>query len=128
MWECGPIVYSFGGVALASSRGSSNGSDIVDVTNVMLGFEFMNQVDLTVRFRRVDDGPASDLLLTVDAFSRKEEEAGQPPWGSASVKCSALNLRTLESAVIAALYRLDFQLAEREFERAGKPAAAAPGQ
>jgi len=84
---------------------------------VILAFEVMNRVKLEIRIGRVDDGPASDLALTALAHDEGTQIGDQPPLASASVKCSAMNLRTLDSAVLALLYRLDFQLAQQEFEK-----------
>lgn len=81
---------------------------------VMLAFEAMNKVRLEVRISRVDDGPASDLAVAVLAHSLEAEIGGLPPLASVSVRCSALNLRTVDAAILAAMYRLDFQLAEHE--------------
>ena len=107
-----------GVLRLASSRFSSNSADVVDVTMVMLAFEAMNKLRLEVRLTRVDDGVASDLLVAVIAHPPTGEIGEVPPLASTSVKCSALNLKTLDSAVLAALYRLDFQLACNELESA----------
>lgn len=101
---------------MAQSRISSNSADVVDVTMVMLAFEVMNSCRLEVRIGRVDDGAASDLMIAVLAHPKGVEIGDQPPLASVNVSCSALNLRTLDAAVLAALYRLDFQLASNEFE------------
>lgn len=85
---------------------------------VLLAFEAMNRVKLEIRIGRVDDGPASDLALTALAHQEGTEIGDQAPLASASVRCSAMNLKTLDSAVLALMYRLDFQLAELEFARA----------
>jgi hypothetical protein len=88
---------------------------------VMLAFEAMNKLRLEVRMMRVDDGQASDLLIAVVAHPPTGEIGEVPPLASASVRCSGMNLKTLDSAVLAALYRLDFKLAEQEFDATLKP-------
>lgn len=87
---------------------------------VMLAFESINNVRVEVRIGRMDVGAASELGITVLAHDRKVEIGEAPPLASVSVKCSAMNLRTLDSAVLAALYQLDFQLAKGEFDAALK--------
>lgn len=100
---------------MAQSRGSSNSPDVIDVTMVMLAFEAMNKVRVELRIGRVDDGIASDLGITALAHSMEGEFGDLPPLASVNVKCSAMNLKTLDAAVLACLYRLDFQLASNEF-------------
>lgn len=90
---------------------------------VMLAFETMNNVRLEVRLQRIDVGHRSDLQVTMLAHQRGVEIGDRPPLASVSVTCSDMNLKTLDSAVLASLYRLDFQLAEREFASATKPKA-----
>lgn len=100
---------------MASSRFSSSIPDLLDVTMTMVAFETINNVRLEVRMSRVHEGGKSDLALTVLAHEPTRGIGEAPPLGSVNVKCSALNLRTLESAVIHALYQLDSQLAAHEF-------------
>lgn len=107
-----------GVLQLAQSRISSNNPDVIDVTMVMLAFESMNRVRLEVRLSRVDVAEASDLAITVVAHPMEGEIGEVVPLASVSVRCSAMNLRTLDSAVLAALYQLDFKLAEHEFASA----------
>lgn len=95
---------------------------------VLLAFEAINDLNVEVLLTRVDTGAVSDLLVTVRGWSRKVEEQAPEPLVSTKLKCSAMNLRTLENAVIAALYQLDFQLAEQEFARVSKPECTAPRQ
>jgi hypothetical protein len=83
---------------------------------VMLAFETMNKVRLEVRISRVDVGERSDLGIAMLAHPQGVEIGDQPPLASVSVRCSAMNLKTLDAAVLAALYRLDFQLALNELE------------
>ena len=51
------------------------------------------------------------------AHPRAGEIGEVPPLGSVSVTCSATRLRTMEAALIHALYMLDGQLAKGEFAR-----------
>lgn len=85
---------------------------------VMLAFETMNRCRLEVRISRVDVAERSDLVISLWAHPLGVGIGDQPPLASASVRCSALNLKTLDAAVLAALYRLDFQLASNEFASA----------
>lgn len=112
---------------MAQSRLSSATADVVDVTMVIVAFEAMNNIALAVQLRAVADGPAADLEITLEAWTRPEDGKEVQLLGCTSVKCSALGLRTLDSAVLAALYRMDFKLAEQEFEKAGFKERELPG-
>lgn len=119
-WFC---VYRKDGPQLASSRASSATADVVDVTTVMEAFQGINHCRLVVKLTTVAEGHRADLLITMDAVSIPEMGRVPVSLGSVSVKCSALGLKTLDSAVLAALYRMDFKLAEAEFERTKNPEA-----
>lgn len=88
---------------------------------VMLAFEVMNSVKLEVRLNRVEVAEHSDLQVTVLAHPKDAEIGAVPPLASVNVTCSAMNLKSLDQAVLAAMYRLDFQLAAHEFEKLGNP-------
>jgi hypothetical protein len=90
---------------------------------VMLAFEVMNSCQLEVRIRRIEDGEQSDLSLALVATARGSEIGEVPPLASVNVTCSAMNLRTLDAAVLAALYRLDFAIAQNEFDAVAKKSA-----
>jgi hypothetical protein len=57
------------------------------------------------------------VLLTGLAHRRDRDVGEVPPLASVSVNCLALNLRSLDAALIHVLYLLDGQLAENEIER-----------
>lgn len=113
---------------MASSRGSSNSADVVDVTAVMEAFQGINQCRLVVLLTTVVDGPGADLLITMEAYDRKPQAPVARPLASVNVTCLALGLKTLDSAVLAALYRMDFQLADLEFERTKNKERSTPAK
>ena len=81
----------------------------------LLAFESINNLQIEIRLSREEEGEKSEMLCVVVAHPRGQPIGEVPPLASVSVKCSALNLRTLESAVIHALYLLDSKLAWGEF-------------
>jgi len=99
---------------LAVSRGSSNGADWKDVAGNLVAFEAINGVRLEIRVSTTDAHGRADLDVAVIAHDRKAPIGEVPPWGSVSVKCSATRLRTLEGAIIHALYLMDATLARTE--------------
>ena len=65
-----------------------------------------------------EKGP--DIFLEGKALSEHDASGVRSLLAFASVKCSAMNHLTLDSALLALLYALDFQLAEVEFARTAK--------
>jgi hypothetical protein len=100
---------------LALSRGSSNSADWADVAATMVAFEAINNVRLEVRMATADHRGTVDIALTVVAVERSAEDREVRTLASANVRCSAMNLKSLEAALIHALYILDGRLAEGSF-------------
>jgi len=99
---------------LASSRGTSNGADWRDVAGNLVAFEAINGVRLEIRVATTDYHGRADLSVEVVAHDRKVEIGAAPSLGSVRLTCSAMRLKSLEGALIHALYLLDSQLAEHE--------------
>lgn len=103
---------------MATSRFSQNNPDYVDVAMVILAFEDMNKVCIEIRLSRVGSGEKRDIGVTAIAHPEAGAIGDLPPLASVSVTCSATHLKTLDSVVLACLYRLDHQLAFNEFAAA----------
>lgn len=93
----------------------------------MVAFEAINAVRLEVRMSTTDHRGRADLRVTVLAHSMLDAIGVVPPLASVSVTCSGTHLRTMEGALIHALYLLDAKLesdaAVRIFGKtAGSPA------
>ena len=78
----------------------------------LVAFEVINNVRLEIRMTTADHRGQADLAITVLAHDRKGEIGDLPPLGSASVTILGTRLRSLEGALIHALYVLDAQFAE----------------
>jgi len=106
------------------SLGSKNGylakSDEVDLPFMMVAFESMNNVRLAVTIMACDTDGVADLQLSMVALPRMVADGEVTPLASANRRYSAMNLKTLYSALIQLMYVLDFQLAEKELGRARK--------
>lgn len=101
---------------LAVSRATSNGADWRDVVGNLVAFEAINGVRLEIRMSTADYHGRADLSVEVLAHERDATIGDQPSLASASVKCSGMRLKTLEGALIHALYLLDSQLASSMLE------------
>ena len=84
----------------------------------IVAFETMNQVRLELRLSVVDRRGRADIVIAALAHDRNHEIGEVPPLGSVSVSCLGSRLRSLDAALIHALYQLDSNIAERE--QAGK--------
>ena len=91
--------------------------DVADTTLLLAAFEQQNNVRLELRLS-VEYRGVRPTLLIVALAHRWDVEIGEvPPLASASVKCSDMNLKALGAALTHAMYVLDSQLAEAEWER-----------
>lgn len=102
---------------MASNRDSSRSADWRDVVGNLVAFEAINGVRLEIRMSTTDHHGRADLLILVMAHDKDKEIGEVPSLASVSVTCSATRLRTMEAALIHALYSLDGQLAKGEFAK-----------
>jgi len=103
---------------LALKQGSSTGVDVVDVKYVLSAFEAINRCKLSVLIRvsGTEARPVMDLEVWADPL---ESAAAEPaPLGSVKSVVGSTGARTMEAAILQALYSLDAQLAAGEFARA----------
>jgi len=102
---------------LASSRLSLNSPDVIDVAAVMDAFEQMNSVTVALTGRVVDVGGNRCLRFLVEAHDSQREIGEVPSLGFVSVVLGYGSHKTLESAIMWALYQLDWKLAEAELQK-----------
>jgi hypothetical protein len=105
---------------LGLKNGSQTGVDCVDVRYVLAAFEELNKCKLSVLIRvsGTQARPVMDLEVQADPL----ESAAAEPVPLALAKCTigSTGTRTMEAAILQALYALDAQLAERELARADR--------
>jgi hypothetical protein len=110
-------VFSVGGVPLASSRGTSNGPDVQDVTYALLAFESINQVEIVITIRRRDSGTESVLELRAEAYTKEKEGTEATLLASTRHLAGSNDRRTMDAAIMQLTYKLDALLATGEFGR-----------
>jgi len=101
---------------LASNRDSSTGIGWRDVAGNLVAFEAINNVRLEIRMSTTDDGGRADLVIVVLAHARNVPIGDQPSLASVRLTISSMRLKSLEGALIHALYLLDSRLAEHELD------------
>ena len=104
---------------MASSKDLSSGLGWKDVAGNLVAFEAINGCRLEIRLSTADYHGRADLAITALAHDRKAEIGDQSPLASASVTILGTRLKSLEGALIHALYVLDAEFAEnalREIE------------
>jgi len=102
---------------LALKEGSSSGVDVVDVKHVLSAFEAINKCKLSVLIRvsGTEARPVMDLEVWADPL---ESVAAAPArLGCVRSIVGSSGARTMEAAILQALYSLDAQLAAGEFAR-----------
>lgn len=101
---------------MASSRGTSNGPDVKDTADTVRAFEEANRVVIVMTLRPIRGTEEADIWIDAKAMSERDGSGVRSILALASVKCLGSRHKTLDAAVLAALYALDFQLAQKEFE------------
>ena len=108
---------------MASSRDTSNGPDWKDIAAALQAFQSQEELDLTVILRAVGTENRPDLEVEVQARPKLIWKQEAAPWDYVKLTCSATQRKTLEAALLAALYQLDFRIASRSVPGKGKPKA-----
>lgn len=97
---------------LGSNDRWSSGIELQDVAMNLVAFEAMNNVRLLLQLSVADYHGQADILVSALAYKRGLQNTDQVPLASANVSCLGTHLRSLEGALIHALYMLDGQLVE----------------
>jgi len=106
-----PSLCSFGGVLLALSKNKSSSVSCEEVEKLITAFEKQSDCRISIEMRVGVLAGKPSLELVCHAWNNRTDKAAPPLLASASVRCSALRLGTIEGAIIRVLYALDFQLA-----------------
>ena len=105
---------------MATSRFSSNSPDVIDVGAVMEAFEQINQCAITI-FGKVEDvRDRKELCWLVQALDTKEDVPDLKVLASVKCHLGSGSHRTMEAALLWALYQLDAQIARYELRNSTK--------
>jgi hypothetical protein len=99
---------------LAASRISSSSPDWLDVVEVLSAFQEMNNVTIQLSGRVGNVAGERSLNLEFQAYDRKTQPTDQLCLASVHCQIGSHAHRTMEGAVMWALYRLDYELASLE--------------
>jgi hypothetical protein len=105
-----------GGVLLGSKQALSNGNEPEELTDLIVGFEAMNQCKVTLNVCVELKKGYLDTLWTATALSTKDWEQVPKPLELANVSVWAGDFKTLMGLVTRLLYSLDFMIASHEFD------------
>jgi len=103
---------------LASSRGTSNGPDSVDVRYVLMAFEEMNSCHITISMRLAGKPDNVAMAVEVHAWDTAEDVPEAQHLGSVKLTIGSRDRRTMEAAILQALYQLDAHFAREELAKA----------
>lgn len=106
-----------GGVPLASSRFSSSRPDAVDVRYAVQAFQHINQVRIEIRMSLMELEGEPVFALEMVAHDLKKEVGDQPSLASVKSKIGYRERHQMEAVILQGLYKLDGELAEREFAK-----------
>lgn len=99
---------------MAVSRLSSSTPDLQDVAAVMDGFQEINKCYITI-FGRVEGAAGARRLVLIVSAQDTAEDVPDPKFlASVNVDLGCGSHRTMEGAILWALYQLDWRIAEQE--------------
>jgi hypothetical protein len=101
---------------LASSRDTSNAPDWKDLASIIDSFQQTDNVLVAFTMGTTIIAGIPDLEIVCVWNTRERVDAGLAALGSQKLTCSGSRMKSLEAALLALLYRVDFQLALEEFE------------
>lgn len=107
---------------MASSRGTSNGPDEVDLAVFMSAFQAINHLRLTVELSQTDRHGIAEMGVQVTAWKWGEENGDPSRSVLLSVRGGVGPRQTLTAAILQLLYLLDGRLAETEMAENRKTA------
>jgi len=107
---------------LATSRLSSNSPDLLDVAAVMAAFEQINTCRITLHGRVEDQDTDPHLVLIVSALEDLQDLPDPKYLASVNATCHAGSHKTIEGAILWALYQLDWRIAEETMRKAKETA------
>jgi len=113
---------------LASSRGTSNGPDMLDLAAVVDAMERTNGIVITISMRTVKSGLYPCLSVLMEAHDQDHEIGEVPTLAYVRLTTGSHDLRTMEAAIMQSLYKLDAELAAIELRSTNEPRAQLPGQ
>lgn len=102
---------------MASSRGTSNGPDDVDVRYVLQAFEAMNKCHITITMKLDGRSDSVAMIVEVHAWDTVEDVPEARHLGSHKTVIGYKDRRTMEAAILQALYQLDAHLAREELAK-----------
>lgn len=105
---------------MALSKNKQSGVSCEEIQELLTAFEVQNDCKLSVEIRVGVMGGKKSLELVGHAWNNRTDSTEVPLLGSASVRCSALRLATLEASLIRLLYAVDSQLAWGELGSGNK--------
>jgi hypothetical protein len=82
----------------------------------LLAFEVINHCQIVVSLTVVEEGRHPEVSIGAVARELQSVNSDQPVLASVNAICSAMNVRSLEGALIHLLYMLDGELAKREIQ------------
>jgi len=99
---------------LATSRISSNNPDWLDVSEIVKAFQEMNKVDIVFHGKVEPVAGNKELCFLISAVDPNEDDLVANVLASQRCHIGSGGHRTMESAIMWALYQLDWNLAADE--------------
>lgn len=101
---------------MASKQVSSQMSDVTGTTELLLAFQEENQVEITITLKAVAEPWGTALVAVAVALNNHADPVVRAGWVSASAVLQAREYKSLQGLLIGLLYRLDFEVGQKEME------------
>lgn len=99
---------------MALKDGSSHGPDVRDLTTQLGAFQEVNRCTLMLYMGLKGGSLNPDLEIIVNAYTRPDAPAEPVLLASSHFSLKAQGFRTVDAAIMFAMYQIDFMLAEHE--------------
>jgi len=103
---------------LALKQGSSSGVDVVDVLHVLHAFEAINKCKLEITIYLQGSPARPEVWLKMWAWEPLVDRMEVQPLACQKILIGSSGPRTMEAAILRALYAVDAQMAEEELAKA----------
>jgi len=111
------LLHQKGVRSLALRKGLSGTADVPELRDMWKAFEQQNSVEIQLDARLMDYHGKVDLVWTAVAWDTDPMHSGATILASVRFGCLEKRLVSMEAVLMQLLYALDFQLAERVFNR-----------
>lgn len=104
---------------MGSKQALSNGNEVEEMTDLLLGFTKANQVGIVITMGLENTPTGAVLRVAAAASNNHADPVVRARWASAHAVLPAKEYKNLMGLLTSLLYRLDFEIGEEEMRSIG---------